>query len=352
MTVDPNNAIGMATNEVTSYPHAAVRFWLYAVAALIFAMVVVGGATRLTGSGLSITEWQPIMGVIPPLSQADWQEAFQKYQKILQYKILNQAMSLSEFKEIYWWEWSHRFLGRFIGIAFLVPFLLFWLQGSLPRVLIPKLSGIFVLGGLQGVLGWYMVTSGLAGRVSVSQYRLAAHLGLAVVVMAAILWAAFDLKRGQPKPPTRAPFGVRGLAIALASLLYVQILAGAFVAGLGAGMAYNTWPLMDGAFIPNGLDMLQPWYVNLFENVLTVQFDHRMLAYAIAVMALMGALLTPAPWRMTALLVLAAVTGQVVLGILTLLTQVQIGFALAHQAGAILVFAVALYHLHNVRTRI
>jgi heme a synthase len=330
-----------------------VRSWLYMVAALILVMMVVGGATRLTGSGLSITEWEPILGVIPPLNEADWQEAFRKYQEIPQFKIFNRTMALSEFKGIYWWEWGHRLLGRLIGAVFLVPFLVFWRRGAIPRGLSRKLGGIFVLGGLQGALGWYMVVSGLETRVSVSPYRLAAHLGMAVVVMAAVLWVAFDLaheaNRERRQTSTKATRGMLTLAALLVGLIYLQILAGGFVAGLGAGMVYNTWPLMDGAFVPEGLHVMQPWYANLFENAATVQFDHRMLAYTITTLAILNAIVTSGPLRTTTLLLLVAVVGQLALGILTLLMQVRIDLALSHQAGAILVFVIALYHWHYVR---
>lgn len=333
-------------------PNIAVRVWLFSVAALILIMVVVGGATRLTGSGLSITEWQPIMGAIPPLSEASWREAFHKYQQIPQFKIINRTMTLSEFKGLYWWEWGHRFLGRFIGVAFLAPLLVFWRRGAIPHGLLPKLGGIFVLGAFQGALGWYMVASGLVDRVSVSQYWLAAHLGMAVAVMAAILWVAFDLGHQTHRGERKAIAKPKTLAVTLVGLVYLQILAGGFVAGLGAGMGYNTWPLMDGLLVPDGLGAMQPWYMNLCENAMTVQFDHRMLAYAIAVLTLVNVLVTPPSLRASGLLLLVAVAGQITLGILTLLTHVRLDLALSHQAGAILVFGIALYHLHQVRARI
>jgi cytochrome c oxidase assembly protein subunit 15 len=262
-------------------------------------------------------------------------------------------MSLAEFKTIYWWEWAHRFLGRFIGVAFFVPFLAFWLMGAIPKGLMPKLAGIFVLGGLQGALGWYMVMSGLSERTDVSQYRLTAHLSLAVLIFGAVLWTAFGLGRtngqGRGAHPTALKTGAAVLALAVS----LQIVLGGFVAGTDAGLSHNTWPLMDGAIIPDGLGAMQPWWRNAFENVLTVQFNHRMMGYAVALIALMQALLA---WRspdghirLTALLVLAAVALQIALGIAALLTQLQIHVALAHQAGAIVVFALALRHLFQVR---
>ncbi len=329
-----------------------VRLWLYGVAALIFAMILVGGVTRLTDSGLSITEWQPILGAVPPLSEADWQDAFAKYQQIPEYKLVNPGMSLAAFKSIYWWEWTHRFLGRFIGAAFLLPFLTFWLTGRIGRPLMPKLLGIFVLGGLQGGLGWYMVMSGLVDRVDVSQYRLAAHLSLAVLIYGAVLWVAWGAGR-QPAalrgPAVRGALLVSGAG--LAALVFLQIALGGLVAGLDAGQGYNTWPLMDGALIPDGLNAMQPWYRNLFESALTVQFQHRMVAYAVALWALVQVWMAtggPAPVRSSAGLLALAVLAQIGLGVSTLLAQAPLGLSLAHQAGAIVVFTIALYHLHTL----
>ena len=332
----------------------AVRVWLLAVAALIFLMVSLGGATRLTGSGLSITEWQPIMGAVPPLSEAAWQEAFEKYQQIPQYEHVNRGMSLAAFKLIYWWEWTHRFLGRLIGVAFLVPFLYFLATGQLTRPLMLKLGGIFALGGLQGFIGWYMVASGLVDRISVSQYRLALHMTLAVVIFGAVLWVALSLGRTRARPAgTRPRRGLEVAAAATTGLVLLQIAAGAFVAGLKAGAGWNTWPLMDGALIPQGLDAMSPWWANLFENALTVQFNHRVLAYAIVAVVLWhlwslqrsGA---DAWARRSGLILLGAVLAQAGLGIWTLLAQVPIPLALLHQAGAVAVFGVALWHWHGL----
>jgi cytochrome c oxidase assembly protein subunit 15 len=325
-------------------PNAALRLWLYAVAALILAMVLVGGATRLTDSGLSITEWKPLLGAIPPLSEADWQESFGKYQQIPEYQLINKGMSLAAFKTIYWWEWTHRFLGRFIGVAFFVPFLIFWVRGAIPKRLMPKLAGIFLLGGAQGVLGWYMVKSGLAERTDVSQYRLAAHLGLAVLIYGATLWVAFGLG---PRGGERVSAGLKSAAGLFAALVFLQIILGGFVAGTDAGLSHNTWPLIDGAIIPDGLGAMHPWYLNLFENVLTIQFNHRMLGYLIALAALANLVLA---WRgssrAVAMGVLAAVIAQITLGVYALLSHLQLGLALAHQAGAVLLFGLALYQLH------
>jgi|KBSSwiStaDraftv2_1062776.scaffolds.fasta_scaffold03086_10 cytochrome c oxidase assembly protein subunit 15 len=341
--------LGLAAPATT-----AVRAWLFAVAALIFLMVSLGGATRLTGSGLSITEWQPIMGAVPPLSEAAWQEALAKYKQIPQYELVNPGMSLAAFKLIFWWEWTHRFLGRLIGVVFLVPFLWFLAMGQLARPLMWRLAGIFALGGLQGFIGWYMVSSGLAERVSVSQYRLALHMTLAVLIFGAVLWVALSLGPNSRRERTAEPFGWRRAeAASIAALVLLQVVAGAFVAGLKAGSGWNTWPLMDGALVPQGLGALSPWWENLFENALTVQFNHRLLAYAIAaavawhLWSLLGS--TPdGPMRTSSLVLAGTVLAQIVLGVWTLLAHVPIPLALLHQAGAVAVLAAALWHWHRL----
>lgn len=322
-----------------------VLAWLYGMAALVFAMVIVGGATRLTDSGLSITEWQPLLGAIPPLDESHWLEAFEKYKTIPQYQLLNSHMTLEEFKTIYWWEWSHRFLGRFIGVAFLVPLVAFWLLEAVPRRLAPRLLAIFALGGAQGALGWFMVMSGLSERVSVSQYRLAAHLTLATLIFGAILWVAYGLNE-----PARRIARSAVPSLLLVGLVVLQIFVGGLVAGLDAGMGYNTWPLMDDAWIPSGLGAMEPWWRNLFENALTVQFDHRLIAYVLLAAAVLNAVLTEPRLRSSALLLLVAVAAQAAIGIWTLLAHVQIHVALTHQGGAMLVLAAALWHLHRAAT--
>jgi cytochrome c oxidase assembly protein subunit 15 len=330
----------------------ACRIWLAALAALIIAMILVGGATRLTDSGLSITEWKPIVGVVPPLSESDWNEAFASYKTIPEYTELKRGMSLEEFKTIYWWEWAHRFLGRLIGFAFFIPFAAFWIAGAIPRGLLPKLLGLFVLGGLQGALGWYMVKSGLTLRTDVSQYRLAAHFGLALLILGYTLWLLFGLGR---EPRVSAQDRSAGLVAGLTLvLIFIQMLAGALVAGTDAGMGYNTWPLIDGAFVPPGLGEASPWYLNLFENPLTIQFEHRLLGYAI-VLAALGQLAWLALKGAAQPLIGSAFTLalfallQAALGVWTLLLSVPIALGLAHQAGAIAVFAVALYHFWLAR---
>ena len=322
--------------QAAARPH--VRAWLYAVAVLLFCMVIVGGATRLTDSGLSITEWQPLLGAIPPLTEADWLSAFDKYRQIPEYRLVNAGMSLADFRFIYWWEWSHRFLGRFIGLVVLLPLVWFAATGGLDLRTGLRCAGLFVLGGLQGALGWYMVASGLSERVDVSQYRLSAHLTLATVIFAAVLWVAFGLDRRRRLP--REPH--ERMALLLCGLVLLQVALGGFVAGLDAGMGYNTWPLMDGRLVPQGLFAAEPWWRNLFENAMTVQFSHRVLAYVIVVAAAAHAYV--AQTRPAALLLLA-VLAQMALGILTLLWQVPLWLGLAHQGGALVVLAAALWNL-------
>jgi heme a synthase len=333
----------------------AIRLWLYAVAALVFAMVLVGGATRLTESGLSITQWQPVMGVVPPLSDAQWQAEFQKYQEIPQYRALNDGMSLDAFKAIFWWEWTHRLIGRLIGVAFLVPFLWFLWRGSIGPRLRGRLAVIFGLGALQGAVGWWMVASGLADRVEVSQYRLATHLVLACVIYVAMIWTAAQLGSGKPALADRAGEGaatrLRLSAIGLLILVLAQIYLGALVAGLRAGYIYNTWPLIDGGLIPQAARLFSasPLWRNFFENILTVQFDHRMLAYTIWACALLHAIDAArtsgkGPALTGALVLAGAVTLQAALGIWTLLEVAPLSLSLAHQAMAMLVLTAATLH--------
>jgi heme a synthase len=341
--------------DAASYgTHArAIRLWLYAVAALVFAMVLVGGATRLTESGLSITEWRPVMGVVPPLSNNDWNEALAKYQAIPQYRALNAGMSLADFKFIYWWEWTHRLLGRVIGVAFFLPFLWFLWRGWIAPRMRPRLWFIFALGALQGAVGWWMVASGLAERVEVSQYRLATHLILASVIYVALLWTA----AGATTPVIRVRAATRVGALCLLILVLAQIYLGALAAGLRAGYAYNTWPLIDGALIPSSAHLLfqTPLWRNFFENILTVQFDHRMVAYLIFIGAALHALDVvrhgKGRGRIGALALFAASALQVALGIATLLLVVPLPLALLHQAGAMLLLTVATLHAANVTAR-
>jgi len=333
-----------------------VAAWLFVCCALVFAMVVVGGVTRLTHSGLSIVEWQPIVGTLPPLSEAEWQQTFAKYQQTPEYRLVNHAMGLAEFKGIFWWEYFHRLLGRMIGVAFLVPLLGFVARRSIPRGYALRLFGIFLLGGLQGALGWYMVKSGLVDDPRVSQFRLTAHLGLALAIFAAMFWVALSLVHPQravlASPAQRS---ARSWALGLAGLVFVTALSGGLVAGIRAGFAYNTFPLMNGSLVPPEIFMIEPWWRNFFWNMATVQFDHRALAWLIA-------LLVPALWwklrtvdglpgraRYGGQWLLAAAAVQVALGIATLLLVVPIPLAAAHQAGAVALLAAALNVAHALR---
>ena len=318
---------------------------------MVFVMVVIGGITRLTHSGLSITEWNPIAGALPPLGDADWQAAFLHYQATPQYRLENAGMTLAEFKAIYGWDYVHRLWGRLIGVVFLVPFLYFLARGRIARPLVPRLALLFVLGGLQGGLGWFMVESGLAERTAVSQYRLAAHLAAALLIYGYMLWLALDLLAPPASATAREGFGRARLFAAWVALV---ALSGAFVAGLHAGLIYNSFPLMDGRLVPAGLFGATPWYASPFEDVTTAQFDHRVLALltvAAAVffrLSLRGVALTPRA-RRAANLVVAMVLVQLGLGIATLVLVVPIPLAACHQAGALLLFSFALWTAHELK---
>ena len=324
----------------------AIRWWLVSIAALIAIMVLVGGATRLTESGLSIVEWKPVTGALPPLNQEQWTQAFEAYKTIPQYRELNVGMDLAEFKTIFWWEWSHRLLGRVIGAAYLLPFLWFMWRGVVGADLRRRLWLIFGLGALQGAVGWWMVASGLSQRVEVSQYRLATHLVLALLIFAAIVWT---LRRLTERPPLAASARLKITSVALVALTFVQLYLGALVAGLRAGKIYNTWPDIDGAFIPSSARLFfeAPWWRNLFDNTLTVQFEHRMMAYALLALAILhafdairsraGTAAVSGAWWLA-----LAITVQAALGIVTLLNQVPMDLALAHQAAAIAVLTLAI----------
>ena len=350
---DLGKIIMAATSLPVETRRRAIRLWLYAVAALIVATLLVGGATRLTESGLSITEWKPLAGALPPMGEGAWQDAFEKYQAIPQFQ-LNRGMTLAEFKTIFWWEWAHRMLGRLIGAAFLLPFLWFLWKGFVEPALRARLWAIFGLGALQGAIGWWMVASGLTERVSVSQYRLATHLTLACGILAACLWVARRLGEGDS---IEVPRRIRLTAAALLGLVFLQIYLGALVAGLRAGLIYNTWPLIDGALIPDAAHLMfeQPWWRNLFENTLTVQFMHRMVAYAlwlVAVLHVADVARSRGGEALNGALALAvAVTIQASLGILTLIYVVPVALALAHQAMAIVVLTLATVQAQRLTAR-
>jgi cytochrome c oxidase assembly protein subunit 15 len=332
-----------------------IALWLLSCCAMVFLMVVIGGITRLTESGLSITEWQPVAGVLPPLDEAQWAAAFAAYKAIPQYQAIHADMTLAAFKGIYFWEYLHRLWGRLIGLAFAAPFLYFLARRRIPARLAPKLAVIFALGALQGVIGWYMVESGLAGRVEVSQYRLALHLAAAVLIYAAMLWVALDLLFPAPAPlrdPRRA-WLARGTAAVL-GLAFVTMIAGSLVAGTRAGYLDNTFPLMEGGFVPPGYWRLAPWYLNWFENLEAVQFDHRLLAEttlaAIAALWLAARPVALPPMTRAALHALFVLAlAQVALGVATLLLVVPLPLGVLHQAGALLVLTAALVACHSLR---
>jgi cytochrome c oxidase assembly protein subunit 15 len=343
-------------NSSSNHRHEKqLAIWLLVCCALIFAMVVLGGVTRLTGSGLSMVEWDPVFGIVPPLDQASWEAVFELYKQSPEYQKINIGMDLGGFKKIYWFEFAHRLLGRSIGVVFLVPFLFFLLTGRIARPLIPKLVAMFVLGGLQGVLGWYMVMSGLIDDPHVSQYRLTAHLVLAVLIYAFIFWTALDLLFRSAKHEAHTfPVRLRTVVDTLTGLVFITILSGGFVAGLKAGFAYNTFPLMDGQWVPEVILMQEPLWRNFFENIATVQFDHRLLAtlsFLGAVAIWLSSLRHSLPMQVRIALhcLLAAAMLQVALGISTLLLHVPVTLAAAHQGGALVLFTVLLFISHRMR---
>jgi heme a synthase len=342
------------SGSVPEFRLRAVRMWLLAAAAMMFLTLVVGGATRLTVSGLSIVEWQPVTGVLPPLNESAWQTEFEKYQQIPQYRELNRGMTLAQFKVIFYWEWTHRLLARLTGAVFLLPFLYFLWHGAIPPPLKTRLWLIFAGGAALGVVGWWMVSSGLAGSnlVRVSQYRLAFHLTLACAIYAGIVWTAQQLT---PRPPQKVPHWLRLSGFTIAGLLLVQIYLGALVAGLDAGLKYNTWPLIEGGLLPafDRLFFFHPLWRNWFENDLMVQLNHRMAGDAIWILAMLhlyGA------WRWQcelcgALVLAGAVTLQAAIGIFTLLYEAPLALALIHQALAIVVFTIAVAYAERLRYR-
>jgi cytochrome c oxidase assembly protein subunit 15 len=342
----------VANGERRSDGAGAVAAWLLACCALLLAMIVVGGVTRLTHSGLSITEWQPIVGTLPPLSAQDWNDAFAKYQATPEYRQVNHGMDLQAFKGIFWWEYAHRLLGRAIGVVFIVPLLWFVARRRIPPGYGPALATLFLLGGAQGALGWYMVQSGLVDDPRVSQLRLTAHLGLAIAIFGAMWWIALSLLR--PSTPARATRSrLSSFAFVIVGVVFVMVLSGGLVAGIRAGFAYNTFPRMNGAWVPPEIMMIEPWYRNFYENMATVQFDHRVIA--LLLVSLVAAYWWRArqaapPARRAATLLATMLVVQVALGISTLLLVVPVGLAALHQAGAVLVFAAAVNAAHAARS--
>lgn len=331
----------------------AVAIWLLVVAALIFIMVVLGGTTRLTRSGLSIVEWRLLEGTLPPLSEAHWQELFDLYKQTPEYQKINVGMDLTGFKEIFWLEYLHRLWGRLIFFAALVPLLWYLWRGGIEKRLVPRVVAVPLLVALNGVLGWFMVASGLVDIPRVSPYRLTAHLGLAVAIYAYVLWLALGLLSGRAGNEEISP-RLRRFAHVMTVMVFFMILTGGFVAGTKAGFAFNTFPLMNGRFFPEGMFALQPWWVNLFENIATVQFDHRLLAYILCIVipvfwwAVMRANVS-ARARRAAHFLLGWLAVQVLLGVATLVHVTPVPLAAAHQAGALVLFSFAIYSLHSLR---
>jgi cytochrome c oxidase assembly protein subunit 15 len=332
-----------------------IAIWLLVCCATVFGMVVLGGVTRLTGSGLSMVEWAPIMGALPPLNQAEWNEAFRLYQQYPEFQLKNFSMNLDDFKSIFWFEYSHRLLGRAIGLMFFIPFMFFLFTGRIQKTLTPKLIAMFILGGLQGLMGWYMVKSGLVNDPHVSQYRLTAHLSLAIIIYAYMFWVALELLYPGPEPGTTAE-GQKlfRLSLIISFAIFLTMVTGAFVAGTRAGFAFNTFPLMDGQLIPDGLFYEKPLWRNFFENIVTVQFDHRVMATVLFVVIPLfwwkAAGRTTQPRIKTGLnLLLIALIIQLALGISTLLLVVPVALAAAHQGGALVLLTASLFVNQQLR---
>jgi cytochrome c oxidase assembly protein subunit 15 len=346
-----------------------VAAWLFGVAAMIWVMIVLGGATRLTGSGLSIMEWAPFRGALPPLNEDEWQRLFGLYKQIPQFALVNADIGLDGFKHIFWLEYVHRLWGRLIGLVFLVPLAMFWATGRIERRLRPRLLVLFMLGGLQGAVGWFMVASGfMPDTISVSAYRLVVHLAMALLLYGAIIWIGLDVlePRARQSRASRGPAAdnpaetrrtrvLRALVPLLCIAVTLTMLAGGFVAGLHAGLDYNTFPLMDGHIVPPGYGSLSPWLRNLTENIAAVQFDHRLLATLTAILAAACVILglsgpQPSTTRAAATALAMAVAVQYALGVATLLLVVPVSLAVLHQAVAVLVLTAALVWLHGLRT--
>jgi len=336
-----------ASPDMSARPRAISR-WLMLVAAMVFLMVVVGGITRLTESGLSMVRWEPISGIVPPLNVEQWEAEFDAYKATPEYRHVNRGMSLDEFKQIFFWEYVHRVLGRLIGLVFALPLAWFAWKKAVPRGYGWRLTGLLLLGGLQGAIGWWMVASGLIDRPDVSHIRLAIHLMAALVIFALLIWTALDLEELARRPGAR-PARISTTAIWTLSALALQILFGAYVAGLNAGYAFNSWPLMGEELFPSGTAMLSPWIANLVDNPIVVQFVHRWLAFAVAGFTLA---LSWTAWKRGLVLHAAAAAGmvivQVLLGIATLLSGVEIRLAVLHQAAAALLLAAIVVAAHRL----
>jgi len=332
----------------------AVAVWLVAVAVIVFAMVVVGGATRLTGSGLSITEWKPVSGVLPPLSAADWVKNFQLYQATPQFHQVNAGMTLPEFKSIFWWEWFHRLLGRLVGLAFALPFFTLLALRRIPMRLIWRCAILLGLGGLQGLVGWWMVESGLEHRVSVAPERLATHLGLAFVLFCALIWTAMEAWSGQPRARAARTGAWPIASMMFFAAVFLQCLLGALVAGNQAGLIDNDWPLMNGYLVPPDYAKATLW-ATLAHSQAAVQFNHRMVAYAVVIAAVgiagsgLNSRILMGQSRALALAVGVVAVLQACLGVATLMLRVPLPLALIHQAGAAILLALATALMWRVR---
>ncbi len=345
------------TGDRPSASRRAIGVWLLVCCAMVFAMVVIGGVTRLTHSGLSMVEWKPLIGVLPPLSTEEWQRVFGLYQATPEYHAVNLGMSLAEFQGIFWWEWFHRLCAHLVGVVFVVPLLWFWLRGQVDRKLMPRLLGLLLLGGLQGVVGWLMVASGLVDRPSVSHYRLAAHLSTALLIFSLLLWQALDLLQPEARSGAWArASALRGHLILALVLGLITLVWGALVAGLHAGLIYNSFPLMNGTLYPEEAWLYHPLLINIVENPPTVQFCHRWLAITTGVVVLAywlrtraGPLPVPAATRTIANLLAAMVAIQIGLGITTLLLVVPVSVAVTHQAGAFVLVLLLIWALHDLR---
>jgi cytochrome c oxidase assembly protein subunit 15 len=340
------------TSFLRSDRSRAVAIWLFIVAAMVFSMVVVGGATRLTGSGLSITQWKPIMGALPPMSDQAWRESFELYKKIPQFKLVNPDMTLAGYKVIFWWEWAHRLLGRTVGAAFAIPFVVFLIRRDIPRRLIWRCAAMLGLGGLQGLVGWWMVSSGLSERVTVAPERLMIHLGLALTLFVVLIWTGLDAWNGSPRIEERSPW--RGWALAFLGAVFFQSLLGALVAGNDAGLAYNDWPLMNGHLFPTDYAGHGLWRT-VAHTQAAVQFHHRLMAYALFVAGIaIGVLaardrLLAASAKSVAAAVAIVVILQASLGVWTLMAHVPITLGVLHQAGAALLLATSTIFAWRVR---
>ncbi len=344
-----------AAKPAASTKTQPVAAWLLVCCLLVLAMIVVGGVTRLTHSGLSITEWQPLVGSLPPLNDADWQVVFEKYKLTPEFRLVNHDMTIEGFKQIFWWEYAHRLLGRLIGLAFLLPLAWFWARKRIDRPLAWRLLGIFILGGLQGAMGWYMVMSGLVDNPRVSHYRLTAHLALAFAILAAMLWTALGLLYPQRRLGDTLPDrSLARMSKWLTAIIGYMVVTGGLVAGVRAGLAYNTFPLMNGKFFPLESFLMEPLWMNFFWNMAAVQFDHRFGAWVLAALvpifwlrAVFGSIDTRT--RIAATLLLLMFAAQATLGIYTVLLRVPIWLAALHQCGAVLLFAAAINANHALR---